>query len=71
MRAGDLLVFNDTRVIKARVFARKATGGKVEMLVERVVADDEAWVQLRASHPPAVGSLVALAGQWERHGDRA
>ena len=65
MRAGDLLVFNDTRVIKARVFARKATGGKVEMLVERVMADDEAWVQLRASHPPAIGSLAALARRCE------
>ncbi len=62
VRPGDLLVFNDTRVIKARVFARKATGGKVEMLVERVIADDEAWVQLRASHPPAVGSSLYLPG---------
>ena len=62
LRAGDLLVFNDTRVIKARVFAHKATGGKVEMLVERILADDRAWVQLRASHPPAVGSTLHLPG---------
>jgi S-adenosylmethionine:tRNA ribosyltransferase-isomerase len=62
VRAGDLLVLNDTRVIKARVFARKATGGRVEMLVERVVSDDDAWVQLRASHPPAVGSSLELPG---------
>ena len=60
LRAGDLLVFNDTRVIKARVHARKTTGGKVEMLVERIVANDEAWVQLRASHPPAVGGTLHL-----------
>ena len=39
LRAGDLLVFNDTRVIKARVFADKKTGGKVELLVERIVAE--------------------------------
>jgi S-adenosylmethionine:tRNA ribosyltransferase-isomerase len=61
VRAGDLMVFNDTRVIKARVHARKSTGGKVEMLVERIVGD-EAWVQLRASHPPATGTALQLAG---------
>jgi len=60
--AGDLLVFNDTRVIKARVHGRKATGGKVEIMVERIVADDEAWVQLRASHAPGVGGTLLLAG---------
>ena len=57
VRAGDLLVFNDTRVIKARVLARKPTGGKVELLVERIVANDEASVQLRASHRPAEASM--------------
>jgi len=62
LRAGDLLVFNDTRVIKARVHARKSTGGKVEIMVERIVADDEAWVQLRASHAPAVGGTLLLPG---------
>ena len=62
LRAGDLLVFNDTRVIKARVFAHKPTGGKVELLVERIVANDEAWVQLRASHPPAEGGMLHLPG---------
>jgi S-adenosylmethionine:tRNA ribosyltransferase-isomerase len=62
VRAGDLLVFNDTRVIKARVFAEKATGGKVELLVERIVANDEAWAQLRASHPPKAGAMLRLPG---------
>jgi S-adenosylmethionine:tRNA ribosyltransferase-isomerase len=62
LRAGDLLVFNDTRVIKARVHARKPTGGKVEIMVERVVADDGAWVQLRASHAPAIGATLLLPG---------
>ncbi len=60
LREGDLIVFNDTRVIKARVLARKPTGGKVEVLVERIVANDEAWVQLRASHPPAIGGTLQL-----------
>jgi S-adenosylmethionine:tRNA ribosyltransferase-isomerase len=59
---GDLIVFNDTRVIKARVAARKPTGGRVEILVERIVAGDEAWVQLRASHPPADGGTLVLPG---------
>ena len=62
LRAGDLLVFNDTRVINARVFAHKATGGKVELLVERVEGSDEAWVQLRASRPPAIGDVLDLPG---------
>ena len=63
VRAGDLLVFNDTRVIKARVFAHKPTGGKVEILVERVIGNDEAWVQLRASHAPAVGGVLHLPAE--------
>jgi S-adenosylmethionine:tRNA ribosyltransferase-isomerase len=62
LRAGDLLVFNDTRVINARVFAHKATGGRVELLVERVEGSDEAWVQLRASRSPAIGSILDLPG---------
>jgi len=60
--AGDLAVFNDTRVIKARVAAVRPSGGRVELLVERIVADDEAWVQLRASHPPKVGGTLLLPG---------
>jgi S-adenosylmethionine:tRNA ribosyltransferase-isomerase len=59
---GDLVVFNDTRVINARVFGEKATGGKAELLIERVVADNEAWAQVRASHPPRPGSVLTLAG---------
>ncbi|HEX4886194.1 MAG TPA: tRNA preQ1(34) S-adenosylmethionine ribosyltransferase-isomerase QueA [Casimicrobiaceae bacterium] len=57
---GDLAVFNDTRVIRARVHGRKPSGGRVEMLVERVVADDRAWVQMRASHLPKPGGFVDL-----------
>jgi S-adenosylmethionine:tRNA ribosyltransferase-isomerase len=59
---GDLVVFNDTRVIRARVVGTKPTGGRVEMLVERIVADDEAWVQMKASHLPKPGASVELAG---------
>ena len=62
VHAGDLLVFNDTRVIKARVLARKSTGGKVELLVERIEANGEASVQLRASHRPAIGATLQLPG---------
>jgi S-adenosylmethionine:tRNA ribosyltransferase-isomerase len=62
LRTGDLLVFNDTRVIKARVFAQKATGGKVELLIERIVAEAEAWAQVRASHAPKAGAVILLPG---------
>jgi len=62
LRAGDLLVFNDTRVIPARLFGHKATGGKVELLLERVVGGHRALVQLRSSKAPAPGSVVHLPG---------
>ncbi len=59
---GDLLIFNDTRVIKSRLAAAKPTGGKVELLLERLQAPDRALFQLRVSHPPKVGSVLALSG---------
>jgi S-adenosylmethionine:tRNA ribosyltransferase-isomerase len=62
LRRGDLLVFNDTRVVPARLFGNKATGGRVELLLERVLDGGRALVQLRASKPPAVGSTIRLAG---------
>jgi len=58
---GDLVVFNDTRVINARIRGRKPTGGDVEMLVERVSGADTALVQMKASHPPRAGGNVELA----------
>jgi S-adenosylmethionine:tRNA ribosyltransferase-isomerase len=61
LRADDLLVMNDTRVIKARLFGRKATGGKVELLVERVSGEFEALAFIRASHAPQPGSRIHLA----------
>lgn len=61
--AGDLLVFNDTRVIKARLFGRKASGGAVEALVERVLPQgDEVLAHLRASKSPRPGSGIVFDG---------
>ena len=59
---GDLLVMNDTRVINARIHGRKRTGGAVEMLVERITGAASALVQMKASHLPAPGAEIALAG---------
>jgi S-adenosylmethionine:tRNA ribosyltransferase-isomerase len=57
--AGDLLVFNNTRVIKARLFGRKAdSGGAVEALVERVLQGHDVWAHLRASKSPRAGSVL-------------
>ena len=55
---GDVLVLNDTRVIKARLAARKSTGGKLEVFVERPLGTHEAFVLIRASHPVAIGSTI-------------
>ena len=60
LRAGDLLVFNDTRVIPARLFGRKATGGRVEILIERLLGDDQARAQLGVSKSPRAGARIAL-----------
>ncbi len=57
---GDLLVFNDTRVIKARLAARKETGGRAEILVERVTGAREALAHVRASKSPKPGSRLLL-----------
>ncbi len=60
VQEGDLFVFNDTRVIKARLLGVKATGGKVEALIERVVAPRRALAMLRASHAPAPGQSMTF-----------
>ncbi|MFO1311650.1 MAG: tRNA preQ1(34) S-adenosylmethionine ribosyltransferase-isomerase QueA [Burkholderiales bacterium] len=59
---GDLVVFNDTRVIPARVRGTKPTGGRIELLIERIVGEREAWAQVRASHAPRVGTRIDLPG---------
>jgi S-adenosylmethionine:tRNA ribosyltransferase-isomerase len=60
LEPGDLLVFNDTRVIPARLFAHKETGGRVEILIERLLGEQECIVQLKASKTPRDGSLLLL-----------
>ncbi|HZD51446.1 MAG TPA: tRNA preQ1(34) S-adenosylmethionine ribosyltransferase-isomerase QueA [Woeseiaceae bacterium] len=60
LRAGDLLVLNDTRVIRARLEGRKETGGAVEILIERILPGDRALVQLKASKPPGPGTRIDL-----------
>jgi len=60
LRAGDLLVFNDTRVIPARLYARKETGGKAEILIERVLGERRCLAQLRVSKKPAPGAVLVL-----------
>ncbi len=60
LQAGDLLVFNNTRVIPARLFGRKATGGKIEILVERIVDQHTALAHIRASKAPKVGNQLSL-----------
>ncbi len=62
LRAGDVLVLNNTRVLPARFFGHKATGGKVEMLLERMLDQRHALVQLKASRKPAQGSVIDLDG---------
>ncbi len=59
---GDVLVMNDTRVIKARLFGEKASGGKIELLVERIVDAQCVLAQVRASHPPQADSMLHLTG---------
>ncbi|MDI9335208.1 MAG: tRNA preQ1(34) S-adenosylmethionine ribosyltransferase-isomerase QueA [Cytophagales bacterium] len=66
LQAGDLLVFNDTQVVKARLFGEKATGGKLELLVERVLDParhtNEVIAHLRVSKKPQVGAVLRMAG---------
>lgn len=62
LQPGDLLVFNDTRVIPARLYARKPSGGKVEILLERLLPGDRCLAQLRVSKKPAPGSSLLLEG---------
>jgi S-adenosylmethionine:tRNA ribosyltransferase-isomerase len=58
--AGDVLVFNNTRVLPARLFGRKPSGGKVEVLVERLLPDNKILAHVRASKSPTVGSELFL-----------
>lgn len=62
LQAGDLLVFNDTQVVKARLFGEKPTGGKLELLVERVLAGREVVAHMKVSKKPPVGTVLRMAG---------
>ena len=62
LRAGDLLVFNDTRVIPARLFGNKESGGRVEVLIERFHDAQHALAQIRCSKPPKSGQKLLLEG---------
>ena len=57
---GDLLVFNDTRVIRARLFGQKESGGQIEVMIERIVDPQHAIAQIRASKSPKPGSRIRL-----------
>lgn len=65
LRPGDLLVVNDSKVVPARLFGRKRSGGRVEMLLERVLDDALVLAQLRASHAPVPGSWIDFEGEAE------
>jgi S-adenosylmethionine:tRNA ribosyltransferase-isomerase len=62
LREGDLLVFNDTRVVKARLFGEKPTGGKLELLVERVLQGHEVVAHMKVSKKPPVGTTLQMVG---------
>ncbi len=71
LNAGDLLVFNDTQVIKARLFGEKPTGGKVELLVERVLGGNQVAAHMRVSKKPEVGTTLKLVEAPAAAGDKA
>ncbi len=62
LKAGDLLVFNDTQVVKARLFGEKPTGGKLELLVERVLTDHQVVAHMKVSKKPPVGTELLMDG---------
>jgi len=63
LNSGDLLVFNDTRVVPARLFGQKQTGGKIEVLVERILDDKTLLAHVRASKSPKPGAVLLLEDQ--------
>lgn len=64
LRPGDLMVFNDTRVLPARLHGAKETGGRVEVLIERLLSDQAAMAHVRASKPPKPGSRIQIGDDW-------
>jgi S-adenosylmethionine:tRNA ribosyltransferase-isomerase len=64
LQPGDLLVFNDSKVIPARMFGHKESGGKVEVFVERIVSEHTCWAHIRASKAPRAGTRIDLNERW-------
>ena len=62
LKAGDLLVFNDTKVVKARIFGEKASGGKLELLIERVLQGHQVVAHMKVSKKPLPGGKMHMAG---------
>ncbi|MCH2884581.1 S-adenosylmethionine:tRNA ribosyltransferase-isomerase, partial [Listeria monocytogenes] len=62
LRPGDLMVFNNTRVIPARLFGQKESGGKLEVLVERVLDQHRGLAHIRASKAPKPGTRILVEG---------
>lgn len=62
LRAGDLVVFNDTKVVKARLYGHKPTGGRLELLIERVLGTNEAAAHMKVSKKPPVGAVLEMDG---------
>jgi len=68
LNPGDLLVFNDTKVIKARIFGEKASGGKLELLIERVLPGHQVVAHMKVSKKPLVGGKMFMAGGAQKGG---
>ena len=64
VNAGDLLVFNDTKVIPARLFGTKETGGEIEALVERLLSDTCVLAQIKASKSPKIGARIYIGNEY-------
>jgi S-adenosylmethionine:tRNA ribosyltransferase-isomerase len=65
LRPDDLLIFNDTQVVKARLFGHKPTGGQLELLIERVLPDGTVAAHMKVSKKPPVGTVLRMAGGFE------
>ena len=65
LREGDLLVVNDTQVVKARLFGEKPSGGKLELLIERVLPDGTVAAHMKVSKKPRAGTVLRMAGGFE------
>ena len=63
IQPNDLLVFNTTKVIKARLFGQKVSGGKVECFIERIISSHRAYAHIKASKSPKNGSVILFKNQ--------